>query len=301
MDPRSSSRGEADGPHGTRAAETSIDATRALAGLRARGVTEDVVHIVEVHGSLPSTNAAALEDARAGLVLVALEQREGRGRSGARWASPPGGLYLTFVPPVALVPARPTDATLLAGLAVADAVDAVLALVPAGPRRHAGLKWPNDILLGGAKVAGVLVQARGASVPGPEGARTVVGIGINVNAGVVLPPPPGPPDHPTAATLPPVSLSAALERALALEPLLVDVVSRLVERLAEGLTDTAVGDYRRRCETLGTRVAFTDGTGRVEALAVDVDIDGALVVEVDGRQRRVTSGEVRHLRGKRHA
>lgn len=273
----------------------TVDAARALASLRAVGMALDSVRHLEVHASLPSTNAAALEDPRDGLVVVALEQSEGRGRSGARWASPKGGLYVSFAPPAGLFPTRPTDATLLAGLAVADAVDA--ALIDAVPRREALLKWPNDVLLGGGKVAGVLVQARGPPANGGQGTRSVVGIGLNVNARIDLGL--GPPRTDGGAPLPAVCMAEALGRELALEPVLVDVVRRLVGRLDRGLTDATVEEYRRRCATLGSRVAFIEGGSQVEALAVDVDVDGALVVESGGSRRRVTAGEVRHVRDTR--
>lgn len=292
MDPMKGGNDEGTTSRGVNPATTPLKADRTLAGLRARGVSGDAVRHVEVHDSLPSTNATALEDARAGLVVVALEQIAGRGRSGAQWASPRGGLYLSYAPPAALFPARPTDATLLAGLAVADTVDDLMG--GGTPRPVARLKWPNDILLGGAKVAGVLVQARGVPGPGDRDVRSVIGIGMNVNSKVNLPRQ----GLPGADTVPVPAgcLADALGRALELEPVLVDVVWRLVRRLDRGMTRADVEDYRRRCATLGSRVAFTEGGSRVEALAVDIDVDGALVVEVGGGRKRVTAGEVRHVR-----
>jgi len=271
--------------------DASIDGGRVLGAMRRLpGIGAAVEHL-ELRPSAPSTNALALDDSRWGLVVVALEQTAGRGRAGSSWASPRGGLYMSYVPPEGLLPARPTDATPLAGLAAADAVDGALALAGSeGPR--ARLKWPNDVLLDGRKVAGVLVQARSDGTD-RRPSRTAIGVGINVNARIELRAPTGGP-----APLEPTSLREVTRRPVGLEPLLVGTVVGLVARLAEGLTPRAIAQYSSRCDTLGRRVAFADGGSRVEAVAVAIDPDGALVVEGAGGEgrRRVTAGEVSHLR-----
>ncbi len=271
---------------------TNIDAERVLGALRRLpGIGAAVEHL-EVHPGAPSTNALALDDARVALVVVALEQTAGRGRTGSSWASPRGGLYMSYVPPEGLMPRRPTDATPLAGLAAADAVDGALALLGApGPR--ARLKWPNDVLVDGRKVAGVLVQARtGGTVGRPS--RTAIGIGINANAHVRLSTAPA---EGAPAALEPACLRELAGRPVRLEPLLVGTVFGLVAYLAEGLTARAIAQYTARCDTVGRRVALTEGGSRVEALAVAIDPDGALVVEgAGGARRRVTAGEVSHVR-----
>jgi biotin-(acetyl-CoA carboxylase) ligase len=82
-----------------------------------------------------------------------------------------------------------------------------------------------------------------------------------------------------------------------LEPLLVDIVKGLVLRLDLGLGRKVIEEYKARCATLGAGVTFTEGAAIVSGRAIDVDADGALVVELaDGSKRRVSSGEVRHLR-----
>ena len=85
---------------------------------------------------------------------------------------------------------------------------------------------------------------------------------------------------------------------MALQPLLVDLLSRLVDRLRAGLTEAAVAEYRSRCHTLGKRVSFTEGGRRLTGTAIDVTPDGcALQVRLEGgKVVEVTAGEVRHLR-----
>lgn len=247
-----------------------------------------VRHLV-VRESTGSTNADALEDGREGLVVVALEQTEGRGRHGASWSSPRGGLYLSYVPPLLMMPDRPTDLSLLASLAVATAVER--ALTVAGVREpRALLKWPNDVMVGDGKVAGVLVQSRGPPM-------AVVGVGLNVNTAPDL----GEERVEEEWPVGPRALCQVAGGPLDLEALTFALVEELSRRMEAGLDGEAMEEYRSRCHTLGRRVTFNEGTRRVEGTAVDVDpVDGALLVRSEGGQvRRVTSGEVRHIRSDR--
>ncbi|MDB4884301.1 MAG: biotin/acetyl-CoA-carboxylase ligase [Gemmatimonadetes bacterium] len=130
---------------------------------------------VELHASVSSTldvaNAIAA-DAPSGTLILADEQTSGRGRHGRRWASPPGaGLWLTIIE-------RPTDARALevlalrCGLFAAEALDALAS----GP---IGVKWPNDLYVGGRKLAGVLIETRWRGTS-PE--WVAIGFGLNVAA-----------------------------------------------------------------------------------------------------------------------
>src|SRR5208283_1893563 len=153
-----------------------------------------------------STNAdlmaRALRGAPEGVVLAAEEQSAGRGRLGRTWVSPPRAA-LTFsllVRPAAVPPARRGWLPLLAGVAVATAVTAVTGV-------QTRLKWPNDVLTGYAKLAGILAEAAGDAV--------VVGVGLNVSTEPGELPPPGPGALPAtslriaASAAPGVTASAA--------------------------------------------------------------------------------------------
>jgi len=126
---------------------------------------------VRHYDELGSTNdeARRLADAGAphGTVVHADQQTAGRGRFSRRWISPPGNLYLSIVLRLDLPPKRGTELGFLASLAVADAVDALL------PRQvRATLKWPNDVLVRGGKIAGILLEQASDA--------TIMGIGLNV-------------------------------------------------------------------------------------------------------------------------
>jgi BirA family transcriptional regulator, biotin operon repressor / biotin---[acetyl-CoA-carboxylase] ligase len=242
---------------------------------------------LDVTPSTGSTNADLLARAREGApdgaVLAAGEQTAGRGRMGRSWVSPPGAA-LTFsllVRPAPVPPARRGWLPLLAGMAVAEAVRTVAAV-------DALLKWPNDVLVGAAKLGGILAEAVGDAV--------VIGVGLNVSAG-----PPGLP----AAALPATSLRALGAAGLAREPLLTEILAAferwyLAWREAGGDPDRCGlrSGYARLSATIGRRVRVELPGGQLlSGLAVGVDEDGRLVVRAEeGTELPVAAGDVVHLR-----
>lgn len=224
---------------------------------------------------LASTNDLALEwmragNARAGDVLVTAEQRAGRGRPGRAWHSPPGALLMTAVLP--FVPERVGWTSLAAGIAVATAVREWG--VPAG------VKWPNDIVLDGRKLAGVLAET---SVPG----LVAVGIGLNVTN-------PLPADPELAArtarlvdTLPEITVEQVLEQVLAqLERqwTLLEVLDACLLSVVWEALDT----------TRGRRLRWSEEG--VTGTAEGVDEHGALILRTDsGRLVTAAVGEVTFL------
>ena len=250
---------------------------------------------VEVVDRTGSTNAdllgRALGGAPEGVVLAAEEQSAGRGRMGRTWVSPPRAA-LTFsllVRPATVPPARRGWLPLLAGVAVASAVTAVTGV-------QTRLKWPNDVLVGPAKLAGILAEAAGDAI--------VVGVGLNVSAEPGELPPPGP--GALAATSLRIAASAsAASAALDREPLLIAILADF-ERWYQAWY-RAGGDpersgllagYTRLSGTIGRRIrAELPGGQLLSGLAVDVDLDGRLLVRVSsGTTLPVAAGDVVHLR-----
>ena len=149
-------------------APQSLDVTEIThATVRAGSLWREVRVVAETGSSNADVLAAAREGAREGMVLVAESQTAGRGRMGRRWTSPPraGLTFSVLLRPYGVPAALLGWLPLLAGCAVAAAVPAVTAV-------HPRLKWPNDVLVGDAKLAGILAERSGSAV--------VVGIGINV-------------------------------------------------------------------------------------------------------------------------
>jgi BirA family transcriptional regulator, biotin operon repressor / biotin---[acetyl-CoA-carboxylase] ligase len=240
---------------------------------------------VEVVQTTGSTNADLLtRGGREGQVLVAEEQTAGRGRMGRNWVSQPGAA-LTFS--VLLRPRAVPAATLgwlplLAGIAVVTAVRATTDVT-------ATLKWPNDVLVGDRKLAGILAEQSGDAV--------VVGIGVNVATPEgLLPVSPGG----LRAT------SLLVERAVvARDVLLVEVLRQLERRyLALRAKPDSVGsgllaEYRALCGTLGRDVRIELPGGRsLTGVASDVDADGRLLLAEPGSTSPtlVSAGDVIHVR-----
>ncbi|MEJ2374581.1 MAG: biotin--[acetyl-CoA-carboxylase] ligase [Pseudolabrys sp.] len=228
--------------------------------------------------TLGSTNAEALALARAGergpLWITAKTQSAGRGRRGSRWASPPGNLYATLLLSEPAPPAQAPQVSFVASLALLDAVGEV------APRLAPLLrvKWPNDLLLGGAKLAGILIEGDSAPV-----FTIVIGIGVNCAA--------HPPEinHPTTdlaaagADVSPERLFAALDVAMA---------RRLVHwQAGEGFAAIRA-DWLKRAAGLGqdirVRLPERELTGRFEGL----DEAGRLLLAGPAGTSSIAAGEV---------
>jgi BirA family transcriptional regulator, biotin operon repressor / biotin---[acetyl-CoA-carboxylase] ligase len=242
--------------------------------------------VVEVVDTLPSTNHAVAERARAGgapdgLVVVADHQSDGRGRLDRTWETTPG-TAVTFA--MLLRPEAPTRSWPWLPLIVGYAVDKVLK----ARGLDAGVKWPNDVLVGEKKVAGILVER----LETPDGPAAVVGVGLNVAQ--------------TADELPvPEATSLELETGAPVDR--TDVLVEVLNAVREAIDAWEIGgdlnnmrvheSYAAACVTLGrqVRVELPDGT-TLEGLALEIDPAGQLVVEVEGRRHPVAAGDVVHVR-----
>jgi BirA family biotin operon repressor/biotin-[acetyl-CoA-carboxylase] ligase len=254
--------------------------------LRSAASRVGVFQHVSWYDSVGSTNdvAAGLANAGAleGTVVVAESQTAGRGRLGRVWCSPPGaGLYLSVVlRPRGLASDSAQHASLLtiaAGVAVAEGVQAATGL-------EADLKWPNDLVVENRKLAGILTEA---VIRTGELEFAVVGIGVNLREGAY------PPDVARRAT----SIEAELNRHIDRGQLVVEILAALSTRyghLCVGSFDAILTAWRSRARTLsGSPVEWDLAGAVVRGRAVDIDVDGALLVRVGERIERIVAGEVR--------
>jgi len=237
-------------------------------------------------GTVQSTNTYLLERARqgapAGLVAVADHQTAGRGRLGRRWEAPPGtSLLMSVLLRPVLEPDRLYLCTAAVALAAADACRSAAGVV-------AGVKWPNDLLVGGRKVAGILADSDPGAPGGlPGSVAVVVGIGVNVDW-------PGPDD--AGGTCLTMEAGTPVGREPLMEALLAGLAPR-VEALHSASGRRHVADeLRRRCATLGQLVRVTLADRSVEGVAVDLTPEGHLVVDAADGRCTVTAGDVVHLR-----
>lgn len=235
---------------------------------------------VDVVASTGSTNADVAARARAGeaegAVLVSSEQTAGRGRLDRQWVSPPGAsisMSLLLTPQ----PEFPQWGwlSLLAGMAVSSAVGEL-----AGGAAPVSLKWPNDVLIGGRKVCGILSERS----EHPDGARAVVGIGINVDL--------------TAEQLPvPTATSLALEGLPTDQSRIVAAVLGHFERLYRSwqLRGNLRAEYEARCASVGAQLTvLLDGDRRVSGTGRGVDEWGRLQVTTATGVETFAVGDVVH-------
>lgn len=236
--------------------------------------------------TIGSTNDVAAMLAQSGherAVVIADTQTAGRGRRGRTWFSPPGaGLYVSTI----LCPMHgehdveraATLLTLAAGVALAEGVERATGLCP-------DIKWPNDLVVGRRKVAGILAEA----VPtGPSGAvqSVVLGYGINVSEAA----------YPPALGHRVTSVAAELGRAIDRASLCAETLAALAERhgdLMNGRFDAILDAWRARAPGhKGARVSWESASGPRVGVTVGIDHMGALLVQVDQRVERLVAGEI---------
>lgn len=253
--------------------------------LRPLLATSDLGQTLHYYEEIDSTNDRAKELAEEGAahgeVVVAELQRAGRGRRGRKWSSPAGrNLYLSAILRPELAPTRAPELTLVAALAVCDA------LRQAGV--DAGIKWPNDVLVGGKKIAGILTELSAE----PDHVHWVVlGIGVNLNARRE--------DFPAElqgeATSVLIERGQPAPRALFAAALLQTLEQWLEVHQEQGF-DAIREAWRSRSVTLGREVRVRMGDRDVDGVAEDLDESGALLVRTAAGLTRVMTGDVVLLR-----
>lgn len=246
----------------------------ALAGVDAGPFAENVRAFESVGSTNDVLRQMAGDGAPAGTVVVADEQTAGRGRMGRQWQAPPGSSLLFSVLFRPELPAGDVYRLVMAcGLATAEAAEAA-----AG--RRVDVKWPNDLQIGGKKLAGILPES---AIVGERPLWVIAGVGLNVNqafaAGDLL--------HETAT-----SLRRASGRTLDRAVLLAQVLARLNVWTQQIGSEVLLDAWRGRCLTLGQRVRVETPGGAVEGVAEDITPQGALWLRDEAGQRhRIAAGE----------
>ncbi len=242
-------------------------------------------HPLYVYQQIGSTNDEAKllaeNGAPEGLLIVAEEQTAGRGRGGRAWLTPPGGaLAFSLVLRPALSAEQAARLVMLAGVAVCEAIEQTTAARPQ-------LKWPNDVLLNGKKLAGLLAES---ALRGEALEYAVLGVGLNVSWAPA----------PEQVDFPATSLQAETGHEVDRAKLLRAILARLEARYAQ-LNDEATftalfADWRVRLTLLGQPAELRLETETLVGVAEDVAPDGALLFRLSsGETRRVLAGNL-HLR-----
>ncbi len=244
-------------------------------GLQARLLGRKIVHFNSISSTIIVARQLAGQGAEEGTVVIAEMQTHGKGRLGRRFLTPPGGLWMSIILRPQIDPMHAPNITLLAAVSVTKAL------------RRAGLeaaiKWPNDVLVNGKKICGILTEM---SAEMDAVNFIILSIGINVNNDAPL----------ETATTMRAELGREVNRVRFTQSLLETLDEDYLRFKEEGFTPV-LWSWRRYSDTLGRPVEVTYQEEVVRGIAQDVDEDGSLLVKTgDGSIRKIVSGDCRHLR-----
>ncbi|MCL0069919.1 biotin--[acetyl-CoA-carboxylase] ligase [Dehalococcoidia bacterium] len=248
------------------------------AGLRTNLLGQQIAYHRELTSTQDAAKALAAQEANEGTIVVAETQAAGRGRIGRGWASPPGGVYLSIILRPAIKPSEALRFPLIAGVAVAQAIEQLTGLKPR-------LKWPNDVILEGRKAGGILSEM---SAEMDRINYIVIGMGINVNT--------------ERAHFPEeiAGIATSLREECGKEVSRVQLVQEILAQLESLYEDFQISGFepiRERWKalsnTIGARVSVRGEREQVEGAAIDIDEDGALILrKANGALERVIAGDV---------
>ncbi len=238
--------------------------------------TEFIGKNIVYYDTTDSTNLQAKlnQNMASGTVFIAEHQTNGRGRSARLWESEKGvGIYMTILLKPDILPEHISSITLLLGLCACISIEEVSLKKPF-------IKWPNDIVIEGKKVCGILCE-----LTGKKSDCIVLGIGINVNNKAL--------DDAISDTA--TSLFLENNTEFEREIILADILSRF-EKMYNKFIDSGfssfISEYENRCITLNREVEIISPQESYRAEAIAIDKTGALIIEHDGKKKAVTSGEV---------
>jgi len=241
-------------------------------GLKTGFFGQKAIYYPRLESTMDIARREAQQRTAQGTVVIAGEQTEGKGREKRTWLSPKGNIALSIVlyPDMSYLPFL----IMIASLAVVHSIEAVTGL-------KAWIKWPNDILIGGKKVCGILVENE---VKKNKVVYTIIGIGINVNvtpqAGKVSVP----------ATSLRDELGGNISRMDIIKQLLFEM-ERMYLMLPDG--GRIFREWRDRMVTLGKKVSVSMGNTILEGVAESVDNSGALLLRhTDGSSTKIVAGDV---------
>jgi len=230
----------------------------------------------EIGSTMDAARELAKKGAREGTIVIAEAQTRGRGRLSREWLSPEGGIYFTLVLRPRISPACAPRINLMASVAVADTIRKLFGL-------KAELKWPNDVLIGGKKVCGIL-----AEMDAEMDVVNFVNVGIGINANTSIP------QFEKTAT----SLKDTLGREVPRKEFLRALLTEIERRQALLMEADLLEEWKKLSVTLNKNVRIVSLGEEVTGQATDIDATGALVVRSkDGSLRTVLVGDCIHLKG----
>ena len=251
-----------------------LDAGRIKKDLATRWLGRDLLILSEAS----STNALALSSVgqrQSGSVILAEIQKEGRGRLSRSWASPPGGIWMSLVLKPDIPLSRVYRINMAASVSICRAISRL--------GLEAGIKWPNDILIQEKKVSGILTEL-GAQMDRLD--YVVVGMGLNANNDTSAFP----------SQWRSTSLAAELGRGIDRCALVAAILNEMEKAIDNMESQEIYEEWRSLSLSLGKRVRISSAEGDLTGQVVDLDGDGALILQQGREKRRILAGDCIHLR-----
>jgi len=244
-------------------------------------IGKEIHYFREVDSTNEVAKRLAQEGAPEGTVVIAEQQREGRGRGGKPWISPIGGAWMSIILRPDTLPMNAPQLTFTAGVAAAKTIKEEYEI-------EVGIKWPNDILIEDKKVCGILTEI---STERDSIDYIIAGIGIDANVDLEL----LPPELREETT----SLKSVLEKEISRMMLVrkfLENFETMYNEFNQGNFQKILQKWRKYSKTIGSNVEIRKGTEIVQGEAVGVNREGALILELkNGSLRKIISGECRHV------
>ncbi len=241
------------------------------------GLEERIYYFPEIGSTMDAARELAKKGAKEGTIVIAEVQAHGRGRLNREWLSPKGGIYFTIILRPRISPAYAPRINLMISIAVAVTIKKLFHLT-------AELKWPNDVLIKGRKVCGVLAEMNAEM----DIVNFVnVGIGINANTSI--------PQFEKKST----SLKDALGRKISRKGFLSVLLGEIEQRQPRLMEDDLLEEWKKLSATLNKSVRIVAPGEVIVGWAIDIDTTGALIIKQrNGSLKKAMAGDCIHLREK---
>jgi BirA family biotin operon repressor/biotin-[acetyl-CoA-carboxylase] ligase len=247
--------------------------------LNTKFIGKQAVYFESLCSTMDKAMELALAGGEQGLIVVAETQTKGRGRLGRQWLSPKHkGIYFSLILRPKIIPQQASVLTILIAVSAIEAIQTVTGLSPT-------IKWPNDIMLNNKKIGGILVEMN-AEMDMVK--FIIVGMGINVNSSRA--------SLSQNATSLKEETAQEVNRLLLLQEILRKIEANYLEFNKEG-SSSVLEKWRKFTSTLHSRIKVTCQKEHIEGEAVDIDLDGGLLIRKDsGFIEKVMTGDVVSLR-----
>lgn len=241
--------------------------------LETKIIGKKILFFEEVDSTNNKAKQIALEE-NEGTVVISEMQTSGRGRRGREWYSPKGGIYVSFVLKPNVSPEKASQLTLVSSLALVKTLNSM------DNNLNAKIKWPNDILISGKKISGILTEL---SADVEKINYIVVGVGINLNTEKEILPENG------------TSLKIEMKEEVSIKLFLKSFLEHydsIYQEYINGKIDLIIERWKDNSDTLGKKVKIIGINETFEGLAKDIDENGALILQTKEKEIKVYSGDV---------